>query len=96
MAKGKEKVKKGTTHGISEIAEAIDMGKNDTREVFNDFREFLEKIAVGDKVSIPKFGIFEKVVKKPRKARNPHTGETIMTKKKVTLKFRLASNLRDL
>lgn len=93
MAKKQAKAKK---HGIAELSEAIDMNLRDTKEIFSDFVRFVESMGVGDKLAIPKLGIFEKVVKKPRKARNPRTGETFMTKKKVTVKFRLANNLRDL
>ena len=89
----KKQVKK---HGIPELAEAFSMSVSDTRETCGDLVKFLLEMGVGDKLQIPKLGIFEKVVKMPRNARNPRTGETFMTKKKVTLKFRLGSNLRDL
>ena len=95
MAKKQDNVK-AKKHGITELSEAIDMNLRDTKEIFSDFVGFVEGMGVGDKLAIPKLGIFEKVVKKPRKARNPRTGETFMTKKKVTIKFKLANNLRDL
>ena len=92
----KEKRLNPVRHGLKELASAVDMSVADTKEIFNDFVTFISDMGVGDKMSVPGLGIFEKVVKLPRKARNPHTGETIMTKKKVTLKFKLANPLRDL
>ena len=100
MAKKDKKDKKAkkqvTKYGIPELAEAFDMSVGDTRETCSDLVKFVMEMPVGDKLQIPKLGIFEKVIKNPRKARNPRTGETFMTKKKVTIKFRLAANLRDL
>lgn len=95
MAK-KQVKKQGKKHGIPELSEAVDMNIRDTREICIDIVKFLEGLPVGDKLAIPKLGIFEKIVKQPRNARNPRTGETFMTKKKIALKFKFSSNLRDL
>lgn len=45
-------------------------------------------VAKGEKVAITGFGVFEKVVRGPRVARNPRTGEKVRVKKTAAPKFR--------
>jgi DNA-binding protein HU-beta len=51
-------------------------------------------IVRGEKLAIPGFGIFEKVVKPARSARNPATGATVQVPERAAPRFRPAGKLR--
>ena len=52
-------------------------------------------VAKGDKVGIAGFGVFEKVERKARIARNPATGATVKLKKTSVPKFRPGQGFKD-
>jgi len=49
-----------------------------------------------DRVAIPEFGVFTKVQRKARTARNPRTGETVEVPEKTTVKFKPSQYLKDM
>ena len=51
-------------------------------------------VAAGEKVSLTGFGIFEKVERAARTARNPATGETIDVAATKVIKFKPAAALK--
>ncbi|MQA05189.1 MAG: HU family DNA-binding protein [Streptosporangiales bacterium] len=51
-------------------------------------------VAKGEKVSITGFGVFEKVVRGARTARNPRTGEKVRVKKTSAPKFRPGADFK--
>lgn len=52
-------------------------------------------VAAGEKVAITGFGVFEKIERGARTARNPATGATVKVKKTSVPKFRPGSNFKD-
>lgn len=52
------------------------------------FEEVKIEIANGGKINIPKFGIFESIVRSSRTGRNPQTGETITISASKAPKFK--------
>jgi len=60
-------------------------------QVFQILKETLEK---GEKVKISGFGNFVIREKRPRKGRNPQTGEAVMISRRRVLKFKPSANLR--
>lgn len=52
-------------------------------------------VAVGEKVSLPQFGVFSKTHRAERKGRNPHTGAVIDIMAKSVPTFRAAKRLKD-
>lgn len=53
-----------------------------------------ENVAQGEKVSLPGFGVFERVDRDARTARNPATGESIEVAATKVIKFKPASALK--
>ena len=53
-----------------------------------------ENVAKGEKVSLAGFGIFERVDREARTARNPATGETVDVAATKVIKFKPASALK--
>jgi len=60
-------------------------------QVFQLLRETLGK---GEKAKISGFGNFVIREKRPRKGRNPQTGEAVMISRRRVLKFKPSANLR--
>lgn len=66
-------------------------------EIVDTFLDTVKvEVAKGEKVSIPKFGIFESKVRAARTARNPMTGETIDVAACNVCKFKPASDFKNM
>lgn len=73
-------------------------GKNPIKAykyLFDKIRSSLEdgELNPGDKVSLP-LGTLAVVMKKPRKARNPHTGESLQVPERKAVKFKMSGPYR--
>lgn len=81
-----------TLVGLSEdLAAAMNLKKKDAREITEKlFSLIKEHVATGGKVTIKEFGRFEKKHRAAREARNPQTGEKMMTTEKDVLGFKSA------
>lgn len=78
------------------LAELLEIPKKQADDVLWAFQEVMgEVVKSADSVTIPGVGKLECIVAPSRKARNPATGESIMTKPKVNVKFRVAKSLKD-
>jgi len=60
--------------------------------VFESIKDALQK---GDKVEIRGFGNFRLKERRPRKARNPKTGESVDVPGKKAIRFKVGKALRD-
>jgi len=60
--------------------------------VFESIKEALQK---GDKVEIRGFGNFRLKERRPRKARNPKTGQSVDVPGKKAIRFKVGKALRD-
>ncbi|WP_375318104.1 HU family DNA-binding protein [Spiroplasma endosymbiont of Virgichneumon dumeticola] len=58
------------------------------------FDEVKSEIANGGKINIPKFGIFESILRSSRTVRNPQTGETITINASKAPKFKASSEFK--
>lgn len=70
------------------------------KEITDIIDEFIEviksEVANGEKVSIPKFGIFESVERAARECRNPQTNERMQIPAYNTPKFKPASDFKNM
>ncbi len=55
----------------------------------------LDAIGRGDRIEIRDFGVYQIVERRPRKARNPRTGESVQVGVKRTVKFKPGKALQD-
>lgn len=60
------------------------------------FKVITDKLASGEKVSIPSFGIFEAKTTKETNRRNPQTGDTIVIPAGKKATFRYSKKVKDL
>lgn len=59
------------------------------------FDSMKEALAGGDKIEIRGFGNFRLRERRPRKARNPKTGESVDVPQKVALHFKMGKALKE-
>ena len=52
------------------------------------FDEIVQTLASGGRIELRNFGVFEVRRRKPRKARNPHTGESVSVPARPVVTFR--------
>lgn len=82
---------------INEIAKQTGLTKKDSAAALDAFIEAVKKSLKGGKdVRLVGFGTFTVRKKKPRKGRNPRTGEEIKIPAKKVPAFRPASELKKL
>lgn len=63
---------------IDRLSQRTKLTKNQTEELLNATIEIIQKtVAKGDDVKLVGFGTFCGLNRKPRKGRNPKTGETV-------------------
>ena len=80
---------------IDALAGQLDVGKREAAEAVEAILETITRaIVAGEKVAITGFGIFEKVERGARVARNPRTGATVRVKKTNVPKFRPGAELK--
>lgn len=78
------------------LAELLEISRKEADNVLWAFSEVMtETVKNADSVTIPGIGKLDCIVQPSRKARNPATGESIMTKPKVNVKFRVSKSLKD-
>lgn len=78
------------------LAELLEVSKKEADNILWAFSEVMtETVKNADSVTIPGIGKLDCVVQPSRKARNPATGESIMTKPKVAVKFKVSKSLKD-
>lgn len=71
--------------------------KRTANEAVNAVVEAIEEaVARGERVTISGFGVFERVDRPARYARNPSTGERIRVEKTTVPRFRPGSDFKDL
>ncbi|MFH1706960.1 MAG: HU family DNA-binding protein [Planctomycetota bacterium] len=78
------------------LAEKHGLPKSKTHDLVNDvFEEIKNAIGDGEKVAIRNFANFAAVQRKPRRARNPKTGDVIFVPAKNAVRFQASSVLKD-
>jgi DNA-binding protein HU-beta len=80
---------------IDALASRLNVGKREAQETLDEILDAITRAVVaGEKVAITGFGIFEKVERGARTARNPRTGATVKVRKTSVAKFRPGADLK--
>jgi len=78
------------------IAEKNDFGPAEAKEALEELIEIIKAtLASGEDLMISGFGKFQVNEKKPRKGRNPATGNSMMLDKRRVVTFKCAGKLKD-
>jgi nucleoid DNA-binding protein len=81
----------------AKISEATGISKKETEIIIEGFiSTIIECLSKNDSIEIRGFGTFKNVVRDPRKARNPKTGETIDLKKRYIPKFKVSKEFKKI
>ncbi|MGH1467513.1 MAG: integration host factor subunit alpha [Bdellovibrionales bacterium] len=81
---------------VENVYEKIGFSKKEAGELVESvFSEIKSKLITGDKVKISGFGNFVVNDKKPRKGRNPQTGEQITISGRRVLTFKASQILKE-
>lgn len=83
---GRNITKKEIINGISDRTKMTAQKVSQVVNMFLD--EIVQGLASGDRFEFRDFGVFEVVERKPKQARNPRTGETVMIPPKKVVKFK--------
>ena len=80
---------------IDALADRLGVGKREAQVAIDAVLDTITRTVVaGEKVAITGFGIFEKVERGARTARNPRTGATVKVRKTSVPKFRPGAELK--
>ena len=80
---------------IDALADRLGVGRREAQHYVDTVLETITRAVVaGEKVAITGFGIFEKVERGARTARNPRTGATVRVRKTSVPKFRAGAELK--
>lgn len=80
---------------VQDIADRLGIERKQAATTLDAVLESIgENVAKGEKVSLSGFGIFERVDRDARTARNPATGESIEVAATKVVKFKPASALK--
>jgi len=78
------------------IAEKIDFKPAEAKDVLEELIEIIKStLASGEDLMISGFGKFQVNEKKPRKGRNPATGNSMVLDKRRVVTFKCAGKLKD-
>lgn len=82
---------------IDKVAERTEGLTRKQTEIIVDtvFDSIKESLSRGEKIEIRGFGNFRLKLRRPRKARNPKTGESVDVPSKRVLYFKVGKALRD-
>ncbi len=80
-----------------EVANNSDLTKQQAKVVVQTvFDSIVETLQSGDKVEVRGFGSFRLRERRPRRARNPKTGESVQVTAKRVVYFKLGKELKEL
>jgi DNA-binding protein HU-beta len=80
---------------IAQVAARMDVSRRVATDAVEAVVESISSaVERGEKAVIPGFGTFEGVLRAPRRARNPQTGESVTVPARVVPSFRAGSDLR--
>lgn len=81
---------------IDAVADRLGGSRRDANEAVEAVIDTITRtVAGGDRVAITGFGVFEKIDRPARTARNPRTGERVKVKKTAVPRFRAGQGLKD-
>lgn len=81
---------------IEELANRFEGDKKQATRALDSFVDVVTRaVSSGDRVAISGFGIFERIERPARTARNPRTGASVKIKKTAVPKFRVGQGFKD-
>lgn len=81
---------------VERIAENNDCSPAEAKDVLEALLEIMKStLASGEDIMVSGFGKFQVNEKKPRKGRNPATGNSMTIDKRRVVTFKIAGKLRD-
>jgi len=81
---------------VERIIEKNNFSPAEAKDVLEDLLEIIKStLASGEDIMISGFGKFQVNEKKPRKGRNPATGNSMVLDKRRVVTFKIAGKLRD-
>jgi len=81
---------------VERIAEKNDFKPTEAKDVLEELIEIIKStLASGEDLMISGFGKFQVNEKKPRKGRNPATGNSMVLAKRRVVTFKCAGKLKD-
>jgi nucleoid DNA-binding protein len=81
---------------VRTVAEKLRLTQLQTKDIVQHVLDsLLETLIEEGRVELRNFGVFEVKKRKPRKARNPRTGETIKVKEKSVVVFKSGKAMED-
>lgn len=84
------------TNIVELIAEKNDFSPAEAKDVLEQLIEIIKStLTSGEDLMISGFGKFQVNEKRPRKGRNPATGNSMMLDKRRVVTFKIAGKLRD-
>lgn len=76
-------------HIVQAIAEELGLSQDQIKQIVQKtFDSIVNTLVADGRVEIRNFGVFEVRWRKPRKARNPRTGEKVMVPERCTVTFK--------
>ena len=80
----------------AQISDATGISKKETEIVIEGFiSTVIECLKNNDTIEIRGFGTYKNLIREPRKARNPKTGETINLGKRFIPKFKVSKEFKE-
>lgn len=81
---------------IATLANGVNVPENEVSQAVNHIIKLLSaSLAKGQRIEIRGFGSVDLRILKPRQARNPRTGESIMAPQKRKAHFKAGKDLKD-
>jgi nucleoid DNA-binding protein len=78
------------------IAEELGMSKMDVKHIVQHTLDtIIETLADEGRLELRNFGVFEIRKRKPRKARNPRTGEEVIVPESMVVSFKAGKKMED-
>jgi len=82
---------------INTVAQATNNTQEYTREVIERFlSEMISELAKGNRLEFRGFGVFEVVLRKQKRARNPKTRQEVLVPPHKVVRFRMGKEMKNI
>lgn len=82
---------------INTVAQATNNTQEYTREVIERFlSEMIGELAKGNRLEFRGFGVFEVVLRKQKRARNPKTRQEVLVPPHKVVRFRMGKEMKNI
>ena len=82
---------------INQVAQATNNTQEYTREVIERFlAEMIGELAKGNRLEFRGFGVFEVVMRKQKRARNPKTRQEVLVPPHKVVRFRMGKEMKNI